>query len=777
MTMPHTDNHNTDAQDEIKRLRQELEQARADLERARRLHARPRVQDDTELKTSHKNFKHTNRLLVTMLDNTHVHVAFMDADFNFILVNRAYADGAGHPVDFFPGKNHFALFPHDENQAIFKNTVETGEPHYTYAKAFEFPDQPERGVTYWDWSLIPITDNGHVTAVLLSLSDVTERMRMRLDMERSEKKYRALYESSRDGFVMMDLQNRILECNQAFADMLGYTQNELRDRVARDITPEKWQAVIEKSTEQLFTRGYTPLYEKEYRRKDGSVFPVELRKHLERDENGEPESMWAFVRDISERKNSERQIRDLAKFPEENPMPVMRINTKCLVTYANQRAREILCSLSSGPGRQIPAHWKDFVDTAMATGTVQVHSQVADNIHYSFFFAPIQNLGYLNIYGSDITHLRQAEAALRRSEEDLRLVIQASRDAIWDWLPQDDTMTVSDRWYEILEFDEERFPIGAKSQKERIHPNDYYEVASIINNVVQGRMSHDHYAIECRQRTKNGDWKWVLIRGMVVERDAQGKALRIVGAMTDINEHKRIEEELNSYRMELEKLVEKRTGELTLANKQLKNLSRKIITAQEEERARVAMNLHDEMGQQLTALTMEVEWLQKKGEVVQEDMQNLEDTIHNIHQALQRIYKGLRPAALDNLGLEAAIQSLIWEYRDFYDFEIKTDIKPGACDMEPDRAIIVYRILQEALTNAARHSKATRVDISMIRGDHEIILEIRDNGVGLGSDDSQESRQGFGIMGMRERAAIAGGKLSLASEPGCGACIKFVLNV
>ncbi len=103
-------------------------------------------------------------------------MACLDPDFNFRWVNRAYADAAGREPDFFMGRNHFDLYPHEENEAIFRRVVETGEPYSVTAKPFEHPDQPERGTTYWDWRLAPVKDSdGRVRRVLLTLMDVTER--------------------------------------------------------------------------------------------------------------------------------------------------------------------------------------------------------------------------------------------------------------------------------------------------------------------------------------------------------------------------------------------------------------------------------------------------------------------------------------------------------------------------------------------------------------------------------------------------------------------------
>lgn len=140
-----------------------------------------------------KDLRDTNSLLERIFDTTHVLVAYLDPEFNFIRVNRAYAEIDGRPRDFFPGKNHFDLYPHEENEKIFRRVARTGEPYFVYAKAFEHPRQPDRGTTYWDWSLLPVKDeNGDVEGLLLTLLDVTERVQAHQQLGQYQKELRSL---------------------------------------------------------------------------------------------------------------------------------------------------------------------------------------------------------------------------------------------------------------------------------------------------------------------------------------------------------------------------------------------------------------------------------------------------------------------------------------------------------------------------------------------------------------------------------------------------------
>lgn len=126
--------------------------------------------------------RYSKELLEQVFSNIHVMIAYMDPEFNFIRVNRLYAEADKKEPEFFIGKNHFDLYPNEENKAIFRKVVTTGEPYFAYARPFEYAEHPERGVTYWDWSLQPIKDvGGNVQGLVFSLIDVTEKVLLQAD--------------------------------------------------------------------------------------------------------------------------------------------------------------------------------------------------------------------------------------------------------------------------------------------------------------------------------------------------------------------------------------------------------------------------------------------------------------------------------------------------------------------------------------------------------------------------------------------------------------------
>lgn len=193
-------------------------------------------QDITQRRLAERELIRTNELLEKYFSSINATIAYMDKDFNFIRVNDNYAKAAGHPPEFFIGKNHFDLYPHAENEAIFRNVVETGDPFSVLEKPFEYPEYPERGVTYWDWSLQPVKGaNELVEGVVLSLTDVTERKLSEIKLERQNQELRELYEAES---AARQFAENLSASAQAITQTLelDHVINSLLDRI-RQVVP------------------------------------------------------------------------------------------------------------------------------------------------------------------------------------------------------------------------------------------------------------------------------------------------------------------------------------------------------------------------------------------------------------------------------------------------------------------------------------------------------------------------------------------------------------
>lgn len=180
-----------------------------------------RKKAEEELRTHEAQLSKANQIMSGILEHTHMLAALLDTQFNFVWVNRAYAAAGRHDQSFFAGKNHFDLYPHEGNKAIFRKVADTGEPLFITAKPFEYPDRPERGITYWDWSLIPVKDAaGAVTNLVFTLMEVTERVRAQEELRKARDQ---LESRVRDRTAELERRNREL---QEFAFVASHDLNE-----------------------------------------------------------------------------------------------------------------------------------------------------------------------------------------------------------------------------------------------------------------------------------------------------------------------------------------------------------------------------------------------------------------------------------------------------------------------------------------------------------------------------------------------------------------------
>lgn len=196
------------------------------------------------------------------------------------------------------------------------------------------------------------------------------------------------------------------------------------------------------------------------------------------------------------------------------------------------------------------------------------------------------------------------------------------------------------------------------------------------------------------------------------------------------------------------------------------------LAAQEEERARVARDLHDEVNQSLTGLLLRLE--AARSEAPPELEAELAETKALANQAMRELLdlaRRLRPTALDDLGLAAAIAGLV-ERLGQGEIEAAIEVEGDFSDLSDDVQLVVYRVAQEALANAARHSGAARVAVALRRGPAGVELTVADDGRGFAFDQSE---RGLGIGGMRERALLVGGELSLESRPGAGTTVRLTI--
>ncbi|MFH1069324.1 MAG: sensor histidine kinase [Candidatus Glassbacteria bacterium] len=235
-------------------------------------------------------------------------------------------------------------------------------------------------------------------------------------------------------------------------------------------------------------------------------------------------------------------------------------------------------------------------------------------------------------------------------------------------------------------------------------------------------------------------------------------------------------------RLMFEDITERRhmEDELKKSHEQLRELALHLQMVREQERRQIAREIHDELGQTLTALQLDLHGMKKR---LPADLTALRDKTDSMlgliditNRAVQRISTHLRPALLDDLGLTAAIEWQVGEFQDRTGIECELNLEAEEASLAEDLATAIFRIFQETLTNIARHAEASRAWVNLIAIDGRLVLEVRDNGRGI-TQSQIDNPQSFGLIGMRERLYPWGGEVGITGEPGRGTTVRVSVSL
>lgn len=292
-----------------------------------------------------------------------------------------------------------------------------------------------------------------------------------------------------------------------------------------------------------------------------------------------------------------------------------------------------------------------------------------------------------------------------------------------------------------------------------VHSEDSFKV----NEVLAELFHFPDITRELDFRVKRGEEDTLWMKGFFAnEVDERGKIQRVNCVLFEINEQKKVEEQLKS------------------SQEEMRNLALYFESLREEEKKKLAFEIHDELGHLLTAMKLEMSWILKKKylreDVLHEKLIKLIEMVETTIKKVRSISSQLRPSILDHFGIVAAIE---WQAKEFQrQTAIRCRINLTRQDVQLDEAksIVVFRVFQEILTNIARHANATRVDVSLQVEDNNLVLIVSDNGKGIKQED-MVSKRSLGITGMKERANSVNGKLTIQGVSNVGTTVTLTIPI
>ena len=402
----------------------------------------------------------------------------------------------------------------------------------------------------------------------------------------------------------------------------------------------------------------------------------------------------------------------------------------------------------------------------------------------------------------EVTERKQAEEEIQQAKNKYENLIKNIPDVIYSTLPDESGTTtfISERWRDWTGYDPGDFYKDRETWPKCIHPKDRDNAVQAFISAIEEKRGYEfEYRVVHR---KTGQVRNLRDCGIPVL-NKKGEITKFDGIVTDITERKRADEALRQAHDQLERRVQERTKELAETNttlrteiterkraeealqesqtalrlsiQEIRELAGKLLFAQEEERRRLARELHDDFTQRLAVLAIDVgrleQQLQSTPEPVSKKLHEMKGRIVRLSEDIHKIARQLHPSILEDLGLADAIESECTRFSEQEKIQVNFKREDFPERLPKDVSLCIYRIAQEGLRNVAKHAHAKKVRIRLRRTNGSLVLSIRDTGVGFDTA-GLEGKQGLGLASMEERVRLIRGSLSIYSEPGQGTTIE-----
>jgi PAS domain S-box-containing protein len=602
-----------------------------------------------------------------------------------------------------------------------------------------------------------------------------------LGRRRTDEWFRVLVETMDEGLGISDEYGVITYINPKLGEITGYTAEEMIGRPAVEMFTGVERSLVQQRLDEI-KLGKSAPFEIAFTTKYGRERILYISPRPLVDAKGRFAGSFGVVTDITDRKRAEDKVLTLSAAMEQCPVGVIITDRNADIEYSNRRFSELTGYTADELRGKNPRLLKSGHTSAETyenlfhalgnglewRGEIQDRKKNGELYWVYEIVSCIRNpqgevTHYLGLQ-EDISARKQAEAALRESERTYSLLAESSLTGIY--VVQDGRLVYANpRLADILGY----------VQTELIHadvmtlifPDDRPQVAELITNRLASDAPGESYHV--RGMTKNGTP--VSLKKSCVRIEFQGRPA-ILGNVVDITQEKQMERKLLA------------------STKQLRNLSKQLLTIQEQERKYVASELHDSVGQYLNTALFGLQQLtarhSQSGELpsnVTASISNLISLLQEAIQEVRRLSTDLRPPTLDDLGIVATVNWFCRKFQSIYPgIAIEQHIDIEEDEIPESLKIVLFRILQEALNNVAKHAKARQTRVALALSDAQIEFRIEDDGRGFDVAKTFAAAwldRGIGLVGMRERVRLSGGGFSIESEPGRGTriCARWPLNL
>ncbi|MGQ0669662.1 MAG: PAS domain S-box protein [Actinomycetota bacterium] len=749
--------------------------------------------DVTERRTLEEAPRRSAELLEASLESTADGILVVGEKRETIFANKEFAAMWRIPDELLRTRSDERLigFVLDQLEAPEAFIAKINQLHQTSEESFDtllFKD----GRVFERFSR-PLTHDGEVAGRVWSFRDVTERRRTEQALRESEDRLSRIVETIAEGIAIIDMDERVAFVNEAAARIVGVSREET---IGRRYDDPRWRFLTpsgapfeaeDRPFAQVRMTG-RPVFGVEIARErpDGTRAVWSTNAVPLHDATGALAGVLLSLRDVSEAKGAEEELLAAeAKYRtlvEQLPVVVHSYaidTTPSRPTYVSPQV-EALFGYTPEQWLADPLLWVNAIHqddrervmaedarTSKPEGSFSMEYRVVARdgrvvwVRDEAVVRPAKGADEPFRQGVlvDITKVKEAEAELEKSRVMMTEAQQLAHIGSWEWDVLTDEVTWSDELYRIYGL-EAGSPLSYDRCLDCLHPDD----REMVHRTVEATFaSHESFGFEHRIVRPDGAVRTLYGTGRVILNEA-GDVVRMFGTGLDISERKGAEEELQeSFQL------------LRAADQGRRQLLSRLVSAQEDERKRIAADIHDDSIQKMTAVGLRLEALRRATDEVArtKTLDQLNETVELSIHRLRRLMFELRPPGLDREGLAAALREHLDDVAKEAGLETHLENRLVTEPPSVTRAI-AYRIAQEALANVRKHAEARRVEVLLDSREQGLFVRIRDDGVGLARTEMPTPGH-LGLSAMRERAELAGGWWQLGSAPGGGTAVEFWL--